>query len=60
MKVLSGVYPAGTYDGDIRLEGEECRFPGIHDSEKVWHRHHPPGTSASADAFDRREHVSRQ
>jgi putative multiple sugar transport system ATP-binding protein len=34
MKVLSGVYPYGTYEGDIRYEGEECRFTGIHDSER--------------------------
>ncbi len=35
MKVLSGVYPHGTYSGDIRFLGQECRFSGIHDSEKV-------------------------
>ena len=35
MKVLSGVYPFGSYSGDIRYEGQECRFAGIHDSEKV-------------------------
>ena len=34
MKVLSGVYPFGSYSGDIRYEGHECRFNGIHDSEK--------------------------
>ena len=34
MKVLSGVYPFGSYSGDIHYEGEECRFTGIHDSEK--------------------------
>ncbi|MBS3652148.1 ATP-binding cassette domain-containing protein [Pseudaminobacter sp. 19-2017] len=34
MKVLSGVYPFGTYTGDIHYEGHECRFTGIHDSEK--------------------------
>lgn len=34
MKVLSGVYPHGSYEGDIHFEGEECRFRGIHDSEK--------------------------
>ncbi len=33
MKVLSGVYPHGTYDGEIRYEGEECKFRGIRDSE---------------------------
>ncbi|WP_269932446.1 multiple monosaccharide ABC transporter ATP-binding protein [Aminobacter sp. HY435] len=35
MKVLSGVYPVGTYDGEIRYDGNECRFAGIHDSERV-------------------------
>ena len=34
MKVLSGVYPIGTYSGDIHYEGQECRFTGIHDSER--------------------------
>ena len=34
MKVLSGVYPFGTYSGDIHFMSEECRFHGIHDSEK--------------------------
>ena len=34
MKVLSGVYPYGTYDGELVYEGQECRFKGIHDSEK--------------------------
>lgn len=33
MKVLSGVYPYGTYDGDIVLEGREARFHSINDSE---------------------------
>ncbi|MCO5163266.1 MAG: ATP-binding cassette domain-containing protein [Mesorhizobium sp.] len=35
MKVLSGVYPFGSYSGDIQFEGKECRFTGIHDSEKL-------------------------
>src|SRR6188472_1378449 len=34
MKVLSGVYPSGTYDGQIIFNGEECQFKGIHDSER--------------------------
>src|SRR3954471_13093752 len=33
MKVLSGVYPHGTYTGEIRFEGQERRFTGIADSE---------------------------
>src|SRR5918997_4301976 len=35
MKVLSGVYPYGSYSGDIYYEGEERRFRGIADSEKL-------------------------
>jgi putative multiple sugar transport system ATP-binding protein len=34
MKVLSGVYPHGSYDGEITFDGEECRFAGIRDSEE--------------------------
>ncbi|MDT7513744.1 multiple monosaccharide ABC transporter ATP-binding protein [Rhodoferax mekongensis] len=34
MKVLSGVYPFGDYEGTIRYQGEECQFRGIHDSEQ--------------------------
>ena len=33
MKVLSGVYPAGTYDGQIIFQGQECQFKGIHDAQ---------------------------
>ena len=33
MKVLSGVYPAGTYDGDIHYDGALAQFRGIRDSE---------------------------
>lgn len=35
MKVLSGVYAHGTYEGDILFEGEVQKFNGIADSEKV-------------------------
>ena len=34
MKVLSGIYPAGDYQGDILIEGQRCQFSGIADSEK--------------------------
>ena len=34
MKVLSGVYPHGTYDGEIIFDGEPCQFAGIRDSEQ--------------------------
>ena len=33
MKVLSGVYPYGTYDGQIFFMGEEMRFRNIKESE---------------------------
>ncbi|HMT13189.1 MAG TPA: sugar ABC transporter ATP-binding protein [Aestuariivirga sp.] len=33
MKVLSGVYPHGTYSGDIFFEGKERKFATISDSE---------------------------
>ncbi|MEV4775672.1 multiple monosaccharide ABC transporter ATP-binding protein [Microbacterium sp. LWO13-1.2] len=33
MKVLSGVYPHGTYDGEIIFNGEQVRFSSINDSE---------------------------
>lgn len=35
MKVLSGVYPYGTYSGEIRFEGQERRFRDIRDSEEA-------------------------
>lgn len=35
MKVLSGVYPFGTYEGSILLEGKECRFRDIRESEQL-------------------------
>jgi putative multiple sugar transport system ATP-binding protein len=33
MKVLSGVYPHGTYSGEIEFDGEPCNFSDIRDSE---------------------------
>ena len=35
MKVLSGVYPHGSYDGEIRFEGAAREFSGIADSEAI-------------------------
>jgi len=35
MKVLSGVYPHGSYEGTIIFEGEERRFRDINDSEAL-------------------------
>lgn len=34
MNVLSGVYPFGTYEGDIVYNGEVCKFRRIKDSEE--------------------------
>ena len=34
MNVLSGIYPIGTYEGDIVYDGEVCEFHNIKDSEK--------------------------
>ncbi|MFD5123492.1 multiple monosaccharide ABC transporter ATP-binding protein [Streptomyces sp. NPDC058385] len=34
MKVLSGVHPHGSYEGEILFEGEPCRFKDIGASEK--------------------------
>jgi putative multiple sugar transport system ATP-binding protein len=33
MKVLSGVHPHGSYEGEITFDGEPCAFAGIRDSE---------------------------
>lgn len=33
MNVLSGIYPYGTYEGDIIYDGEVCKFDTIKDSE---------------------------
>ena len=35
MKVLSGVYPYGSYDGDIVYQGEVCKFKDIRASESA-------------------------
>jgi putative multiple sugar transport system ATP-binding protein len=34
MKVLSGVYPHGSYDGEITFEDSACAFSSIRDSER--------------------------
>ncbi|WP_026496206.1 multiple monosaccharide ABC transporter ATP-binding protein [Butyrivibrio sp. WCD3002] len=33
MNVLSGIYPYGTYEGDIKYDSEVCKFNDIKDSE---------------------------
>ncbi|KAE8561292.1 multiple monosaccharide ABC transporter ATP-binding protein [Paenibacillus polymyxa] len=35
MKVLSGVYPHGTYEGDIIFQGKTCEFKDIKQSEEL-------------------------
>ena len=35
MNVLSGVYPHGSYTGEIFFEGKECRFQDLHQSEEA-------------------------
>ena len=35
MKVLSGVYPHGTYGGEIKIDGEARAFSGVRDSENA-------------------------
>ncbi|MBO1752105.1 sugar ABC transporter ATP-binding protein [Actinotalea sp. BY-33] len=35
MKILSGVYPAGTYEGQVVYQGEEVRFKDIKASERA-------------------------
>ena len=34
MSVLSGIYPYGSYDGEIVYDGEVCQFQNIKDSER--------------------------
>ncbi|KPC95715.1 ABC transporter ATP-binding protein, partial [Streptomyces sp. NRRL F-6602] len=34
MKVLSGVHPHGSYEGQVLFDGEECRFKDIRASER--------------------------
>lgn len=34
MNVLSGIYPHGSYEGEILYQGEECKFNEIKDSER--------------------------
>src|ERR671924_2277162 len=35
MKVLSGVYPHGEYDGEILFDGRVCEFKDIRSSERA-------------------------
>ncbi len=33
IKVLCGVWPHGSYEGEVRIEGEAARFAGVEDAE---------------------------
>jgi ABC-type sugar transport system ATPase subunit len=35
MKILGGVYPAGSYGGDVLLDGEVQRFAGVRQAERA-------------------------
>ncbi len=35
MNILSGIYPYGSYEGDIVYDGELCKFKTIKDSERL-------------------------
>ena len=60
MKVLSGVYPHGSYEGEIDFDGRPCEFGGIRDSEQrgivIIHQE----LALVPAAVDRREHLPRQ
>ena len=60
MKVLSGVYPHGTYEGEIVFEGNAGRVLQHPAERSGRHRDHPPGARADPRAVDRREHLPRQ
>lgn len=34
MKILSGVYPHGSYEGEITFDGQDCAFGSVRDSER--------------------------
>ncbi|MEJ7695299.1 MAG: ATP-binding cassette domain-containing protein [Candidatus Limnocylindrales bacterium] len=60
MKVLSGVYPYGSYEGDILFEGKECQFHDIRGERAPGHRHHPPGAGPGPRTVDHGKHLPRQ
>ncbi|MER7538425.1 multiple monosaccharide ABC transporter ATP-binding protein [Streptomyces sp. NPDC097704] len=65
MKVLSGVYPHGGYEGEILFEGEPCRFKDIRASEQrgivIIHQELAlvPYLSIAENVFLGNEHASR-
>lgn len=42
MKVLCGIYPHGSYEGEIIFAGEEIQASHIRDTEPQRYRHHSP------------------
>ena len=58
MKVLSGVYPHNSFDGDILFENEPCDFSSISRQREARHRHHPPGAGTEPVPVHRRKHLS--
>ena len=60
MKVLSGVHPHGTYEGEILFEGEAVPVQGHPGQRAARHRDHPPGAGAGAVPLHRGEHLPRQ
>ena len=60
MKVLSGVYPYGSYEGEIVFQGAGAPLRAHRRQRTSRHHHHPPGAGARAAAVDRREHLPRQ
>ncbi|GHF92168.1 xylose ABC transporter ATP-binding protein [Kitasatospora xanthocidica] len=65
MKVLSGVYPHGSYEGEILFEGEPCQFKDIRASEQrgivIIHQELAlvPYLSIAENVFLGNEHASR-
>ena len=60
MKVLSGVYPHGSYSGEIHLRGRGAPLQGHRRQREARHHHHPSGTGPGAAPVDRRKHLPRQ
>ncbi len=57
MKVLSGVWPYPTYQGDIFVKGERKRFYNTTASRGGGHRDHLAGVQSHSRIDGRREHL---
>ena len=61
MKVLSGVYPFGSYDGEILSTRARLSKLSRHLRKRACrYHHHSPGAGPRAAPVNRREHLSRQ